>query len=253
MRTQEWIRAALKERGYKLKDVAEGLQIAPPRVSDILKGAREVQSDEIVPLSELLGLSTASLLKSLQEGKRVIVPGDTVARIPVAGCLTGTGIVEPLPENHSFKNVPVPPDAESAEGLHCYVMGDESMGQEIRAGSLIIAADPRQHYFPMVPGAIFLIKLEAEPNKLFLRQYLKTEAGEDWLVPLPVAPNPAYESLRFSLLPESLTGKASQASPGAAKNQAAGTETQAHKIAGTENIVAGVLWVHQRHMPAASS
>lgn len=66
MPAQDWIRAALKERGFKLKDAAAALNITPPRMTDILKGMREVQSDEILPLSKLLGLSSRSLLSSLE-------------------------------------------------------------------------------------------------------------------------------------------------------------------------------------------
>uniref|UniRef100_UPI003A8DA0E2 helix-turn-helix transcriptional regulator n=1 Tax=Kordiimonas sp. TaxID=1970157 RepID=UPI003A8DA0E2 len=88
MPKQDWMRAALKEKGYKLKDVATALGVPPPRITDILTGKRGVQSDEVERLADILGLSPRSLLRSLEDGKLTIVPGDEGApRVPVVGVL----------------------------------------------------------------------------------------------------------------------------------------------------------------------
>lgn len=240
MPAQTWIRAALKERGFKLKDAAAALDITPPRMTDILKGMREVQSNEILPLATLLGMSSKSLLSSLAAGEKLVVGVDIEGpSIPVLGALSGTGVILPLADDAAITHVPVPPDAESPEGLHCYIMGDDSLEQEIREGSLIIAGDPRVHFAPMVPGAIFLIDLG--DSKLAARQFFRADTGEDWLVPLPANHNPLYESWRFSMLPEALD----KPSSGASADTAAG----AHKIVRTDDIVAVVMWVHRRYMP----
>jgi len=239
MLAQTWIRASLKERGFKLKDAAAALNITPPRVTDILKGMREVQADEILPLATLLGMSSKSLLSSLAAGEKtntgIELEGPT---LPVLGSLTGTGELLSLPEDASITSVPIPPDAQSHEGLFCYLMGDDSLEQEIRQGSLIIAGDPRVHFFPMVPGSIFIVDLGG--GKLTARQYFKSDTGADWLVPLPTNPNPHYESWRFSILPAELDSVA---------NAGTGTETAAHKVLRTADIAAVVMWVHRRYTP----
>ncbi len=236
MRTQEWIKASLKEHGCKLKDAAKTLGITPPRVTDIIKGKREVQSDEIIPLAKLLNISAKSLLKSLEEGTLTSVPDPSTNTLPVSGLLFGDGTVLPNPANEVVQEISIPPGLTSSEGLHCFIMGDNSMAREIKAGDVIIVADPRLHFYPMTAGGIFLIKLPQ--NKLALRQMVTAETGETWLVPLPEQPNPAYESWRFTLLPADLDGVSTK-----------DTETASPRTVYTDDIFAAVQWVHRRYMP----
>ncbi len=272
MPTQEWIRDLLKNQGRKLKDVAETLDISAPRVTDILKGAREVQSDEILKLANLLDLSANSLLESLSAGQLIdsnVSP--TPDHITIEGTLMGDGRVLPLDEAHGIRSVAVPPDAETSEGLYCYIMGDDVLESEIKQGSIIIAADPRKHFFPMTPGAIFLIKqIDAQGTEYLLpRQYHKTETGEDWLIPLPKSPNPAFTSLRLDLgkqagkrqIGDIMNADAFSGAPNAPTNT--GKETPSFLQTGphsgshlgphsdhvyTDHIFAAVLWVHRRYM-----
>ncbi|WP_308908954.1 helix-turn-helix domain-containing protein [Pseudokordiimonas caeni] len=227
MRTQPWIKDALKQRGFKLKDLAETLGLPPPRISDIVNGTREVQSDEVIPMAEMLGMSVRALLLSLAAGAPVPAQEGAHATLPIRGRLTGSGVLEPLPDDMALREVAVPLDATSPEGLSCYLMGDDSLAQEIRPGSLIIAADPRKHFFPMTPGVILLVSRPG--GRIAARQYHRTANGEDWLVPLPEKPNPAYESWPFRLMP-------------GARADSAGSDSVS-----TGDIVAGVLWVTRRY------
>lgn len=246
MPAQDWIRATLKERGYKLKDAAAALNITPPRMTDILKGMREVQSDEILPLATLLGLSSKSLLSSLAASKRLETGADIEgASLPVLGGLTGTGEIIPPKKNTKLTHVAVPPDAETQEGLYCYEMADDSLEQEIRQGSLVIAGDPRVHFFPMVPGSIFLIDLGN--GKITARQLFRAENGEDWLVPLPRNHNPLYESLRFFMLPDDLDPARSR------RPSDDGISAAGYRSVHTDDIVAAVMWVHRRYTPEATA
>lgn len=246
MSGQNWIKTSLKGGGYKLKDVAKALGITSPRVTDIIKGTREVQADELFPLAEMLGLSVNSLLLSLQEGERTEAAEDTPATLPVLGRLYGDGTLTPLTDNDTLRHVAVPADAKGGNGLYCYIMGDTSMASEIKEGDIIIAADPRLHHYPMVPGGIFLV---AGPNDtLAARQFLQTDSGESWLVPLPLSPNPAYESWRFNILPPALSA-VSQAAP---QQPNGDTQTADHRTVYTDDIFAAVLWVHRRYMATPS-
>jgi len=241
MPSQIWIKATLKSKGFKLKDMADALGITAPRVTDILRGTREVQSDELAPLAELLGLSLASLLASLEAKAFTQVP-DPGNQLPVLGYLSGDGHTAELTESETVKSVALPPDISSSKGLYCYIMGDNSMGHEIRQGDIIIAADPRIHFYPMVPGALFLI--ECGQGKLAPRQYIKGDSGESWLVPLPEHPNPKFTSWQFSMIPPSLNGEDNK--------HTSQTEMRMEIAAGetvyTRDIHSAVLWVHRRYI-----
>lgn len=183
-----------------MKDVAAALSIPPPRVTDIIKGDREVQVDEVEQLAHLLGLSLQSLLNSLKAGKLRDAGNDNTAPLlPVLGQLTGNGTVKPVTGNKAVHGVPLPPNAETPDGLYCYIMGDDSMSREIRRGSLVLAGDPQTHGLMFAPGAIFLLDLG--DGRIVARQYIKTDSGEDWLMPVGETPDPQIESYRFSMLP----------------------------------------------------
>lgn len=230
MKTQEWIKKSLKARGYKLKDVAARLGITSPRMTDIINGHREVQSDEILSLSEMLGQSARSLLKSLEAGERIDLDADEETHIRIGGMLTGTGDILPITEAMCpAKFVPIPPDAQHSDGLYCFVMADDSMDSEVSKGSLIIAADPKKHYFPITPGSLLVVR--AGHEKMALRKLVRDDSGKYWLTPVPIAPKPSLKVWPF--LPTPVPGTA---------NVGQGTLY-------TDDIVAGVLWVHRRYTP----
>jgi len=257
MRQQMWIKATLKAKGCKLKDMAEALNITAPRVTDILRGTREVQSDELADLAALLGLNLRSLLASLEAGQLTKL-ADKGGYIDVAGHLMGDGSLIPLAGGNHPSQVALPPDAETSEGLFCYIMGDNSMAQEIKAGDIIIAADPRKHFYPMVPGVLLLVRCGGD--KIALRQFVKSDSGESWLVPLPDQPDPKLASWRFGILPSSLSDitenvdePATTASPdvdttSSDKDREIPTGETLH----TGHIAAAVLWVHRRYRPQES-
>jgi|GEM_PF-1515024 len=255
MQTQTWIKVTLKEKGFKLKDMAKALGITAPRVTDILRGTREVQSHELDQLAGLLGLSLKSLLASLQNGELTEL-SESDDRLPVLGKLLGDGSLLPIAAKGDISTVALPPDMESADGLYCYIMGDNSMAQEIKPGDIIIAADPRVHFYPMVPGALFMVR--RGDDKIALRQYLKNDSGEGWLVPLPMQPNPEFSSWRFDMLPAALSSSpakngASTANPAASNGPAnADRETLENETVRIADIFAAVLWVQRRYMPVAS-
>lgn len=238
---QMWIKETLKAKGFKLKDMAEALGIPAPRVTDILRGKRDVQADELQALAGLLDINLASLLASLKAGGQQTVEEPSKTQLQLAGHLMGDGTILPLDKTDGIRAVAPPADASSSKGLAAYLMGDNSMAQEIKQGDIIICADPREHFYPMVPGAILLIA--CGKGKRALRQLVKADSGESWLVPLPEIPNPDFASWRFDMLPTSLSD--------AGNAPEAGTEIPPGGTVNTQHIAGAVLWVHRRFQPAA--
>ncbi len=223
-----------------MKDVAAALSIPPPRVTDIIKGMREVQVDEVEALAILLGLSLQSLLNSLKAGKLRDAGNDNTAPLlPVLGRLTGSGMVEPATPRDT-KGVPLPPDADTADGLFCYIMGDDSMSRDIREGSLVIAGDPKIHGTLLVPGAIFIIDLGN--GRLVARSYV-IAGGEHWLMPMAETPNPQHAQFRFSMLPKDMDNHRMAANDDA--------DASLHRTIRPDDVKATVMWVHRRHAVTA--
>lgn len=238
-----WIKETLKAKGFKLKDMAEALGIPAPRVTDILRGKRDVQANELSALAELLDISLASLLASLKAGSNQIAEEPSRQHLFLAGHLLGDGTILPLDETDEIRAIAIPADASSSKGLTAFIMGDNSMAQEIKQGDIIICADPREHFYPMVPGVILLIACGGK--KQALRQLVKADNGDSWLVPLPEIPNPAFATWRFNMLP---TGLSDTNIPSEAD-----TEILAGDTVYTQNIVGAVLWVHRRYKPVADT
>ncbi len=235
MQPQNWIKSRLKKRGHKLKDLAISLKTTPPRITDVITGKREVQSNEVLKLSEYLGLSLEHLLLSLDQGQLVQPPDHEKSEtLAILGSVTGQGSLLPLPQSFSPRQVAVPIDAETARGLTAYRMGDNSLSQEISEGSIIIAADPRIHFYPMIPGSLLVFRRDTKQEHLYIRQYHKTAAGENWLISLPDKPNPDYASFRFNL-------SQSDARLDCENDK----EIQHFDTVNTQDIEAVVLWVQK--------
>lgn len=229
MADQDWIKSALKARGHKLKDVADILKITPPRVSDILKGAREVQADEIIPLATLLGMTPTALLKSLEVGRPIYIGENSgPALLPVEGQLTGGGALLPLDPSIPFSTVSAPPDAQKSEGLRCFIMGDDSLARDIHPGSIVIAADPKLHFAPIVPDTLLL--LNPGDGRLLPRLFHQAPDGKNWLIACPKTPNPAYETFSFEPMAQA---PSKSYKPGAPLN--------------LSHIVAVIQWIHRRY------
>jgi len=244
---QTWIKETLKAKGFKLKDMATALGITAPRVTDILRGQREVQADELQPLADLLGMGLTALLKSLEAGEAQDAPEPVGNGLQVEGYLMGDGTLAPLDAAEAYRMVAVPPDASTRKGLRAFIMGDSSMGQEIRRGDIIITADPREHFYPMVPGALLLVDCGAKDvsERQALRQFVKGDSGENWLVPLPETPNPDYPSWRFDMLPASLSESTSGPASGLSGN--ADGSLPAGASLRTDHVRGAVMWVHRRY------
>lgn len=123
------LRAQLAQKKFTQKMVAEHLRIAPARVTEMLKGGRRVQTDEVAPLASFLGLST--------EQETIVVPDDAkpVSTIPLLGEVPGGPWREAIKNATKHVQVALPGTRPHAYALK--VSGD-SMDRIARDGSEII-------------------------------------------------------------------------------------------------------------------
>lgn len=95
---REWLANRLIEIGKKKSELARHLDIPAPRVSEILKGKREIQSDELAPLASFLNWTIEQVIRS-ESGFSTMPDG------------RGTDISSPMADitapNFGAKDVPV--------------------------------------------------------------------------------------------------------------------------------------------------
>lgn len=65
MKNTHWLKRRLTELGKTNRDLAQHLGLADPRITEILKGARQIQTDELSPLATFLEWTLSQLLKAM--------------------------------------------------------------------------------------------------------------------------------------------------------------------------------------------
>jgi len=134
------LRAQIAAKKFSQKRLADHLSIAPARVTEILKGGRRIQSQEMPRLAEWLGLSDES------EAQRQFVPEGAipVAAVPLLGEVPGGNWREAIRSTHHFIQAPEPNLPRFAYALK--VVGD-SMDKIVQDGATIIVDPEDQDLF----------------------------------------------------------------------------------------------------------
>lgn len=110
----EWLKAFLKAADKKPADLARALDIPRSRVSEMMKGDRRLQPDEVAPTAELVGVSTTRIV-ALMSG--LPDPGDPATAAPRSAENTSsdgqTFHPQPLRDAEGRPDVPVWASAEA--------------------------------------------------------------------------------------------------------------------------------------------
>jgi len=91
--SQLWIEEKLKGLKKKKSDLGAALGLPPSRITDILKGTRQIQSHEVTPLSQFLKMDVNTILHNLDK-ERLTNTRQSPLRtetIPVIGALEQLG------------------------------------------------------------------------------------------------------------------------------------------------------------------
>jgi phage repressor protein C with HTH and peptisase S24 domain len=70
----QWLQNLLDAARRSQADLAQHLKVAPPRVSEMVRGIRRMQSHEIKPAAEFFGISRGSL-QAMLDGDLVVING----------------------------------------------------------------------------------------------------------------------------------------------------------------------------------
>ena len=219
--------------GNKLRDIRKRAKLTQEQLalkigttrSTIVKlerGERRLSAPWLEKLAPVLGVSQGEILGDVLPAAQ--------PELSLHGCLMGNGVVADLPLSLQSQRIHLPMGVNSKEGLQAWVMGDSSLGQEIKEGTLLVIADPRKHFFPIVPGALLLF---SKRSRVFLRKFIEGADGHTWLVPCPETPDPSYPVFKFN--------------SGAPKY----SRHNGSDVVNISDIDGAVLWEHRSRMPVS--
>lgn len=91
--TRNWIENRLKEVNKRKSDLGKALSLPPPRITDIIRGNRRIQSHEIPQLSLFLEMDMGSVLNHInQENPSAAAYNETrTEQIAVVGTIKNSG------------------------------------------------------------------------------------------------------------------------------------------------------------------
>lgn len=201
-------------------DLADRIGTSRSTIVKLERGERRLSAPWLEKLAPILKVTQGEILGDS--------PPAAGPALPLQGCLMGDGTVADLPLSLATQKLHLPPGLTSDEGLEAWVMGDHSMGREVSERTLMIVADPRRHFFPIVPGALLVFRRD---KQVFIRQFVEGADGHAWLTATPETPDPSFPTFRFNAgMPK--------------YSRHAGTEAIA-----ISEIEGAVLWEHKSRMP----
>jgi SOS-response transcriptional repressor LexA len=124
------LRVQVASRKFTQKSLSDHLRIAPARVTEVLKGERRIQQDEMPKVAEWLGMSEISV-----EEAHILEGAIPITSIPLLGEVPGGPWREAVHSCHNYIPAPQPGIPKSAYALK--VSGD-SMDKVVRDGATII-------------------------------------------------------------------------------------------------------------------
>lgn len=167
MKPQIWIDEYFednKKLGKSKKGLAEALRIDPSRVSNIIKGTRNVSSDEIVPMANYLGLEPVTVL-SLLEGDNINL-STVPKKAPLiswveAGALTEVNDPYQVGDVMEYVNT-----TALMSSIIALIVSGESMNRVAPPGSTIIVDYSDKD---LIDGKFYVVRLNNDNSATFKR------------------------------------------------------------------------------------
>ena len=191
-RPRQWIADRLKELGLRKKDLASAWKVDGARVTEVLKGTREVQQWEIDPAAELLQMPRGEVMERLGYNTK---PGQYIdiadfRLVEVQGTVQA-GAWQDATHRPDLPPVLVP-RIIGAKTLFALQVRGESMNKIVREGDILVC-QPLYEYVGEFENEMLVIverrfhdQIEATVKELEIRD------GEFWL--WPRSDNPEFQA-----------------------------------------------------------
>lgn len=193
---RDWIKRRLDELHKTQAGLARHLGLAPPRISEMIRGTRDIQSDEWVPLASYLELRVEELL-ALSAGQSFV--NQRPRTIRVGGFVQAGAWVETndLPESEVF-DITMPPYAPAGRKVYGLLVRGPSMNLVYPEGSIVFCVPA--HDLPETRGFqsgdhVVVERLSVDLPDMMeatLKEYRVAEDGSQWLV--PKSSDPRFQS-----------------------------------------------------------
>lgn len=202
-RQNEWIARRLKELGLKNRDLATALGLEPPRITEIIKGERKVQTSELEPLARALQLSPDVVRQAINQKSTVFIDKltnrlDNRKSVMVKAEIQAGAWNEALywPDDKWYP-VPVFDDVLDIEELEGFKVVGDSMDLIYPPGSVVICRrfNPLRHIPPVGKRVVIQRRDMNGLIEATVKLLVQDERGEAWLV--PESTNPAHQRTAF--------------------------------------------------------
>ncbi len=149
---REWLAQRLAELGKKKSELARHLGIPAPRISEILNGKREIQSDELAPLASFLNWTIEQLIRAesgfstMQKGTitdislpmaDIAAPNFGPKDVPIRGVAAAgnRGGFQMSPDIIDY--APRPPALQNSRNIYAIFVLNDSMHPAYESGALV--------------------------------------------------------------------------------------------------------------------
>ena len=182
-----WIKERLQQLGKTQAGLGRHLDLPRSRVSEMIKGGREIQTDEVGRLAGFLELSENEVLRRSEGAKTVVTPYQRIRidRFVQGGywCSDNT-----LPESEVVDIYLPPIEAPSAQVYGLRVKGN-SMDQEYPDGSIVFCV-PVEHLPRALQSGDHVVveRRQHDEMEATVKELQQAADGTWWLVPRSTDP-----------------------------------------------------------------
>ena len=191
-RKRHWLEDALTDRGFTRRELAQHLGLQPPRITEMIKGERQIKPDEIAGIADFLGIPRTLVLDlatnrdqtfRLQPiaGKRPILKKGRVA--------AGVWLEQwELPVDEQ-EPIYAPAPSDKYPGLYALVVEGPSMNQRFPEGTTLIVAPFREYSGPLQTGLYVICQRQRGVEFETTVKELVIEDERYWLWPRSTHPD----------------------------------------------------------------
>lgn len=189
---RHWIETRLQQIGKRKADLARAIDVAAPRITEIIAGTRRLQVDEIPKAAKFLEMPVRTVLQLVVAslGATELVEADVDLHVIYVKGAVQAGAWKDAAEwpDQTEESIAVPAPMRQYPNLYALKVAGLSMNREFRPGTILLVT-PVHDYCGAIETGLFVICQRAE-HAQFETTVKQLEIKDDryWLYPRSTEP-----------------------------------------------------------------